>query len=121
MAVPVPDELTNSTERGVDGTPFPLEYLMKRKWRLSEKKLKSGKNMEFLGRYECVGELPKGWRSFRDDYRHRDGLTLSRTTTVYDEGKMYVNWTCEELGGGNAGIGYWLKMAAARRAMRPQK
>jgi hypothetical protein len=94
---------------------------MKRKWRPNPKRLKNLKNMEFLGRFDYVGEFPKGWREFRDDFLHHEsGLTLSRVTTVRENNELYVRWTCNSLGeGSNAGIGYWLKLA--KKKCRPDK
>jgi hypothetical protein len=82
---------------------------MKRDWAASTKRLKSPRGMTFVRReVRLPGRLPEGWREFRDVFDHREGVTLCRTTTVDASGAVYVRWTCPTLGGGHAGVGYWL-------------
>jgi len=81
----------------------------------SPKVLRNLKNMRFVERRIVVesGEI-------RDYYFHEiEQITLRRDMHFWErsngERTHYVHWTCEELGGGNAGIGYWLAKARDRR------
>ena len=77
----------------------------------SPKVLKNLKNMRFIERRIVVetGEI-------RDYYFHEiEQITLRRDMYFWLNGEHSVHWTCEELGGGNAGIGYWLAKAKDNR------
>lgn len=83
---------------------------------VSPKVLKNLKNMTFIERRIVVatGEI-------RDYFFHSIGqITLRRSIRYWERSdgtkEHYVEWTCEELGGGNADIGYWLEKARQRQA-----
>lgn len=88
---------------------------MKREYRRTNKRLRNLRHMTFQFR-----EVNQAGDTFRDHFRHdKAQITLVRQTHQYDNGDVFVNWYCVELGGGNAGIGYWLRLA--ERRMRPVK
>jgi hypothetical protein len=80
----------------------------------SPKVLKSFKNMRFVERRIVVGT-----GEIRDYFFHEIGqITLRRNLHYWSNGETYVNWTCDELGGGNAGISYWLLKAKDAQRFR---
>lgn len=80
-----------------------------KKPKLLVKHLKNLKGMKFMKRLMID-------QSFNDYFFHeKSQITLVRVLRWYgDPRNQYVYWTCPELGGGNAGIGYWLKKAKYR-------
>lgn len=91
---------------------------MKKRRRLSPKKLKSPRGLEFIKRE--VQELPDGLTGKRDTIRdyflHRlSKFTLIRVMNRYwnldGSVSSYVGWTCDDLGGGNANMGFWMQRA----------
>lgn len=84
---------------------------MKRLWKSSRKHLKSPRGCKFLKRETYIGELPKGWKQFRDHFAYeRHDLVLQRITTTTGDGGVYVHWECLTLGGGNASPSYWFQL-----------
>ena len=84
---------------------------MKRKYRKTSKRLPDLKNMNFQFR-----EINLEKDEFRDYYKHTKAqITLIRYTATFDD-RVYVHWECPELGGGNAGLQYWLNIAKQRKS-----
>jgi hypothetical protein len=91
---------------------------MKNKTKTSSKKLKDLPGLEFIKRE--TQDLPDGLTgkrdSIRDYFLHRlSQFTFIRVMNRYWnlDGTIssYVWWSCEELGGGHANMGYWMRLA----------
>ena len=80
------------------------------KEKLSRKKIKNLKNMLFIKRthtYESYHSITEVCDYFFHTVKQ---VTVIRKLIEYSGCKPFVHWTCPELGGGNAGLGYWLNM-----------
>lgn len=79
-----------------------------KKEKLSKKKLKNLRNMLFVKRTYYKSEFTT---QIKDYFYHTiKQITLVRRLTNYGDNESFLYWECPELGGGTAGLKYWVNL-----------